>query len=286
MPKLGPYEVHSFADKFPLIDGAKFENLVEDIKKNGLTDPITITHDKKILVDGRNRYRACEIAGVTPKIHVLGHYYTEEMILNYIVSKNLHRRDLTTGQRAFAAIEYEKHLAKENAKNVGGRPRKGEEKLPADRPEVSRRERESRERAAKIVGTSGRAVQKAKAIDKDAPDLVKKVQAGELSLEAAYTQVRQKSTTPKPKAKKVAPKKPTKRELEKQLKEQRDRVEDWVFKVETISSASPFRSTNFELKASITPEERQGWYDRLYTARTPITTAINKLDKTLKEGTP
>jgi hypothetical protein len=62
--------------------------------------------------------------------------------------RNVKRRQLTTGQRAFAALRYEEHYA---AANPPGRPRK-DEKIPADLPEFSHRERESRERAAKAIG--------------------------------------------------------------------------------------------------------------------------------------
>jgi len=50
-------EFHEIANIFPLMDGPEFTALVEDIRNNGLLDPI-ITHDGKI-IDGRNRYRAC-----------------------------------------------------------------------------------------------------------------------------------------------------------------------------------------------------------------------------------
>ncbi|MGW7298983.1 hypothetical protein [Streptomyces sp. NPDC054829] len=49
----------------------------------------------------------------------------------------------------------------------------------------ARDERKSRERAAKVVGASGRAVQQAKAVQRDAPDLADKVRRGELALDRA-----------------------------------------------------------------------------------------------------
>lgn len=98
MTKLGPYEVHPFADDFPLMEGEEFADLVQDVKKNGLREPILLTHDGRTLVDGRNRYRACEAAGVDPVFERLGSHYTEPMILDLIASKNLARRQLNAGQ--------------------------------------------------------------------------------------------------------------------------------------------------------------------------------------------
>jgi len=50
-------EFHEIANIFPLMQGADFDDLCQDIAANGLIEPIW-THDGMI-IDGRNRYRAC-----------------------------------------------------------------------------------------------------------------------------------------------------------------------------------------------------------------------------------
>lgn len=205
MNKLGPYEVHPFADAFPLIDGDEFTELVSDIKRNGLREPIILNHDKTVLIDGRNRWRACEEAGSDPVFETLPGRYTEPMILDLIVSKNMARRQLNPGQRALMALEYERYYGE--ATKVGrpiGNPVQSEvtesKEIVADlRPFPEVRERKSSERAAKVVGASGRAVQQAKAVQRDAPDLAARVRTGEIALDAADKQRRQRiAAMPRP----------------------------------------------------------------------------------------
>jgi DNA invertase Pin-like site-specific DNA recombinase len=54
---------HPLANIFPLMEGAAFDALVADIKANGLREPLVMFGD--LLLDGRNRWRAAEAAGIT-----------------------------------------------------------------------------------------------------------------------------------------------------------------------------------------------------------------------------
>ena len=58
------------ADLFPLIEGEEFQELVEDIRRNGLRTPILLDPDGRVL-DGRNR----RAAGVEPRFETWdGHW--------------------------------------------------------------------------------------------------------------------------------------------------------------------------------------------------------------------
>jgi ParB-like nuclease domain len=90
---------HKLADLFPLLDRNDLDGLIKDIKENGLIEPIVLYQGE--ILDGRNRYRACQAIGIEPK--------TEEFRgtdpFKYVISKNLHRRHLTTTQRANIAAQ-------------------------------------------------------------------------------------------------------------------------------------------------------------------------------------
>ena len=94
-------QFHEIANIFPLMEGTELNTLVADIKENGLLEPI-ITHEGKI-IDGRNRYRACELAEVEPKFEEWRQNGIS--LIAWIVSKNLHRRHLTSSQAAACALE-------------------------------------------------------------------------------------------------------------------------------------------------------------------------------------
>jgi hypothetical protein len=111
---------HPAAELFPMMGEAKLAELAADIKANGLLDPIILDAEGKSIVDGRNRYAACQIAGVAPRFDRLNGEDPEQVS----ISRNGKRRDLTAAQRACAAA-----IAWKRAED-DGRVRKSEEGRP------------------------------------------------------------------------------------------------------------------------------------------------------------
>ena len=96
-------EYHPYSDIFPLLKGARFEQLKTDIRANGLHVDL-ITYQGKLL-DGRNRERACKEVGVTPR-YKIAKVENDNEALDLVVSLNRHRRHLTTAELAFAAEKF------------------------------------------------------------------------------------------------------------------------------------------------------------------------------------
>jgi hypothetical protein len=90
-------QVHPVADLFPMMTDEELADLAADIKANGLINPIVIDQ-KGLLIDGRNRAKACEIAGIEPTVRM----FEGDDPRAFILSMNLKRRHISAGQQAMA----------------------------------------------------------------------------------------------------------------------------------------------------------------------------------------
>lgn len=91
---------HPAADLFPMMADDDLQALADDIREHGLRQPIVRDSDG-LIVDGRNRLLACELAGVEPEFATCNG--ADPVAL--VVSLNVKRRNLTKQQRAVIAAE-------------------------------------------------------------------------------------------------------------------------------------------------------------------------------------
>lgn len=159
------YTAHVASVAFPLMTGVELDRLVDDIKRNGQQEEIDLIREGKTvsILDGRNRERACELAGVKPRYR----YYEGNDPLGYVISRNLLRRHLNESQRAIVAAR----LAQ----------------LPAGRPKKSARSSGlSEDKAAQLLNVGRATVGKAKAVlAKGTPELVQAVERGDMAVDEA-----------------------------------------------------------------------------------------------------
>jgi hypothetical protein len=95
--------VHPAADVFPVLDDDELEALANDIKANGLQQPLIVAevNGQMMLIDGRTRRMAYLALGIIPDYVLLD----GQDPLSYILSANIHRRHMTKGQRAMAVAK-------------------------------------------------------------------------------------------------------------------------------------------------------------------------------------
>ncbi len=172
---------HKYAGLFPLATDTELEEMAADIAERGLLHPI-IMLDGKIL-DGRNRHRACVMAGEEP----LFVEYAGNNPLADVISWNLHRRQLSISQRAVLALKlkpaHEKAARERQRTCTGG----------ALRVNLSEGEKgTSAEAAADAVGVSASSVKMAAYVERNAPDLIDLIMGGEMTINAAVQETKEK----------------------------------------------------------------------------------------------
>lgn len=160
-----PVKFHPLAQLFPMIEGAEFTALVEDVKTNGVRRAVVLFEG--MILDGRNRYMAARDAGVGyPVVE-----FTGPDPVAFVVSENLRRRHMTESQRGMVAAR----LAK--------MPRGGDQRSDQS---ANLRNGPTAAEAAQQLNVSPRMVETARVVVRDgAPSLVAAVDAGSVSVSAA-----------------------------------------------------------------------------------------------------
>lgn len=175
------------------MQGEEFEALKADIFQHGQRKPIILTDDGQIL-DGRNRYRACQALGYDPFFE----RWQGDDPVAYVLSLNLHRRHLTTSQRAAVAAEIEEVEAVLAKQRQGTR---GDLDLVAKLPPSETGK--AREKAAQKMNVGARTVSDAKAIKQRAPELHEAIKGGEVTLQEAKRELRKREQVEREEAAKV-----------------------------------------------------------------------------------
>lgn len=172
------YQTHPAAELFPMMEEQQIKEMADDIRLNGLREPITMCEGK--VLDGRNRLKACDRAVVEPSFIELT---PGESPAAFVWSKNYARRHLTISQRSMAAIKMQTMTAKESKERMvrGGTlaVRQGVEIIP--QAEKGR----TRDKIAEMADVNPRYISDAKAIHDGAPELAAEVLAGNMTIPEA-----------------------------------------------------------------------------------------------------
>lgn len=157
MPNLA---FHPLADIFPLLDGQDFAALVADIQQHGVREAIWLYQGQ--LLDGRNRYRACQQL----QVECPARLYEGDDATGFVVSMNLRRRHLDESQRGMVAnrLATLERGVNQHTKIL----------VP------------TQQQAAELLNVSDVTVQKARKVQREAaPEVIKAVDAGQLTVTAA-----------------------------------------------------------------------------------------------------
>lgn len=206
------YEFHEYANLFPLMSDDQLAGLVESVKQGfNPSRPIALFQGK--ILDGRNRYLACQKAAITPLFKEFTG--SDDDALQFVKRENLDRNHYNEAQRAMVGAKL-KSLFEEQAKKrqIEAAKQSGNtafvrefNKLQdsntdciTETKKVSANLRstpetdsgKSAEKAAETVNVSTRSVEAAtKVIKNGAPELVQAVEQGKIAVStaAAITQL-------------------------------------------------------------------------------------------------
>lgn len=167
---------HEYADLFPMLSDEELNVIVEDMRQNGYDASAPIVTLKGEILDGRNRYKAAQLAGVVP---VFVEYDGDDP-LGYVIRHNLKRRHLNESQRAVIAAKLA-NMTKADAGRRGGLANANLHLLGDDK--ISQAE------AAALLNVSPRTVATVKAIERAAPEMIEKINAGEMTAHEAKKKI-------------------------------------------------------------------------------------------------
>jgi N6-adenosine-specific RNA methylase IME4 len=202
------YRNHPITEAFPALSDSDYETLKNDIKENGLLEPIWLDPKNRV-IDGRHRLRACRELKIKPEFQETE--YAEGDIPGVVVGLNLRRRHLNETQRAWVAAKlvpyFEKAGKVEDEKpSETGEDGEASANLRKKKPGRPRREEnKSAAKAARVVGVGSRSVEDAKKVmDNGCDELHAALQSGQIAVSDAAKVSKEPKATQKKLLKMVA----------------------------------------------------------------------------------
>lgn len=170
-----------FKNMFPKNE-TMVQTIADDMKVNGydMSQPVHIWKEQKCLIDGHHRFYAAEVAGIK-EIPVYEHSFPDiETAMEYALKLQVQRRNLNDVE-LYAAV-----------KKLDTIKKRGRKAADADNEPAGK----SADHLGEILGTSGKKIEKIRAIEKKATEEVKKAVAdGAMSINAGWQTT--KKTAPK-----------------------------------------------------------------------------------------
>ena len=163
------------------MQGEDLRQLTEDIKVHGLREPIYLYQEK--IIDGRNRYRACQEAGIAPHLR---EWDGRGSLVAFVVSLNFYRRHLDetgraiVGAKAKPLFEEETRERQRTRTDLQANWPEGSYVCPYchcrhdEKPHICPQAGHARDHAAKLVNVSPRLIESAAKVLKEGTEELKR----------------------------------------------------------------------------------------------------------------
>jgi N6-adenosine-specific RNA methylase IME4 len=186
--KISELKSHPHQELIPPMSLEDYHNLIEDIKRNGILQPIDITYNNVIL-DGHHRVKAARELGIKEvEVRIPELLYVDED--EYLISVAMNRRHLTEGQKAVLANEYRKILSTKRQSEAGkikanARWHPDSEYNSETVSEQHENEVDTRKEASEKFKVSEWKVRTVQEIEKTAPKVYERLGSGDIQIHEA-----------------------------------------------------------------------------------------------------
>jgi hypothetical protein len=181
---------------FPEANEEDFNRLLEDIRNNGFDQSQPVIVYEGAILDGWNRYRACQAIGISPAIKT---FNGDQSSALQLVMRTNKRRNLNKGQWATIAVEAEdvlKVIAEQVEKEKASRVSSARKNEVTQKIEQPANHRTADAKAAELFNTNRTYINQAAKVKSEAPEAFEKVKAGKMTLQDAMKEVARKPTEP------------------------------------------------------------------------------------------
>jgi hypothetical protein len=173
-------ELQKYID--PLTEN-EYISLERSLLTEGCRDALVLWGD--VLIDGHNRYGICQKHGIEFKTVQNDRFTTVEEVMLWMIDNQLSRRSVTDFQRGMLALRKKELVAAQMKAPLEPQPEAANATDQPSAPAVPSNSA-SRQEVAKIAGVSTHTIGQIEKIQKTAaPELIKAVRAGTISISAA-----------------------------------------------------------------------------------------------------
>lgn len=194
-------QIHPAANAFPMLPPDRLQCLADDIKATGLREAIRIYRGD--IIDGRNRYAACQMSGIEPRFDNIP---DDADPWAFVWSLNGERRDITGDQRYLIwkdcsehsdAWQTEQRMIQDEANRKRSEAAKEQPRTESGFSEkqvvpqvVAAPEHKSSTAKATASKTNRGTVERMDRLSRERPDLAVKVKAGDLPAAVAIREMK------------------------------------------------------------------------------------------------
>lgn len=259
-----------FKDLIPPLTKEEFKQLENNCMSEGIREKILTWNG--FIIDGHNRFEIATRWNLDYETESK-HFDNEEAVKEWMILNQFGRRNLSNYQRSVLALELEdvfSKKAKEKQKEAGGAVRQKSDKAVID----------TKKELSKVASVSHDTIAKVKKIQEKAPEEVKaKLRTGEVSINAAYKEIKKEEKKANFEAKKQI--------FEKEIKPKN--LNQKIILGDSIKVLPTLEKKSFDLLLSDPPygmDFKSGWNNKEKIQNDKIIDTVTLFEDVLKESVP